>query len=179
MFSNKIKSAENNYLDESGEIIRNEKEVANVFNKYFMNIVPNIMDIINNHNLLSDLDTTNDPIEKLINKYQNHPIITSINKQITHSEFTFSFQPVTKEQITDLIRLLNNKTATQSTDIPTKLIKEYCVFFSEFIHKDINLCISVGKFRDDFKQAEVCPLYKKDGRTEKSNYRPISVLSNV
>ena len=32
---------------------------------------------------------------------------------------------------------------------------------------------------DAFKKAEVRPLYKKDGRTEKSNYRPISVLSNV
>ena len=83
LFSNKIKSAENIYLDESGEIIRNEKEVANVFNKYFMNIVPNIMGITNNHNLLRDLDTTNDPIEKTINKYQNHPSITSINKHDT------------------------------------------------------------------------------------------------
>ena len=89
LFSNKIKSAENIYLDESGEIIRNEKEVANVFNKYFANIVPNIMGITNNHNLLSDLDTTNDPIEKIINKYQNHPSITSINKHMAHSELTF------------------------------------------------------------------------------------------
>ena len=98
---------------------------------------------------------------------------------MTCSELTFSFQPVTKEQITNLIRLLNNKKAIQSTDIPTKLIKEYCVFFSEFMHKDINLCIAGGKYIDDFKQAEVCPLYKKDGRTDKSNYRPISILSNV
>ena len=178
-FSNKIKSVENIYLDESGEIIRNEKEVANVFNKYFANIVPNIMGITNNHNLLSDLDTTNDPIEKIINKYQNHPSITSINKPMTRSELTFSFHSATKEQITNLIRLLNNKKAIQSTDIPTKLIKEYCVFFSEFIHKDINLCIAAGKFIDDFKQAEVRPLYKKDGRTDKSNCRTISILSNV
>ena len=35
------------------------------------------MGITNNHKLLSDLDTTNDPIEKIINKYQNHPSITS------------------------------------------------------------------------------------------------------
>ena len=145
LFSNKVKSAENIYLDDSGEIIRNEKEVANVFNKYFASIVPNIMGITNNHNL-SDLDTTNDSIEKMINKYQ-----------------------------TNLIRLLNNKKAVQSTDIPTKLIKEYC----EFIHKNINLCIVAGKFIDDFKQAEVRPLYRKDGRTDKSNYRPISILSNV
>ena len=71
LFSNKTKSAENIYPYESGEITGNEKEVANVFNKYFVNIVPNIMGITNNHNLLSDLCTTNDPIEKIINKYQN------------------------------------------------------------------------------------------------------------
>ena len=29
-----------------------------------------------------------------------------------------------------------------------------------------------------FKKAKVQLLYKKDGKTEKSNYRPISVLSN-
>ena len=98
LFSNKIKSA-----------IRNEKDVANVFDKCFVNIVPNIMDITNNHNLLSDLDTTNNPIEKIINKYQNHPSITSINKHITHSELIFSFQPVTREQITNLIRLQQQK----------------------------------------------------------------------
>ena len=137
------------------------------------------MGITNNHNLLSDLDTTNDPIEKIINKYQNHPSITSLNKHMTRSELTFLFQHVRKEQITNLIRLLNNKKAIQSTDIQTKLVKEYCVFFPEFIHKDINLCKAAGKFIDDFKQAEVCPLYKKDGRTDKSNYRPISILSNV
>ena len=81
------------------------------------------MGINNNHNLLSDLGTTNDPIERVINKYQNHPSINSINKHRTYSELTLSFQLVTKEQITNLIRLLNNKKAIQSTDRPTKLIK--------------------------------------------------------
>ena len=76
-----------------------------------------------NHNLLSDTGTTNDPIEKIINKYQNHLRITSINKHMTHTELTLSFQSVTKEQITNLIRVLNNKKTIQSTDIPTKLIK--------------------------------------------------------
>ena len=137
------------------------------------------MGITNNHNLLSDLDTTSDPMEKIIIKYQNHPNITSINKLMAHSEFTFSFQPVTNEQITNLIRFLNNKKAMQSTDIPTKLIKEYCVFFFKFIHKDINLCITAGNVLDNFKQAEVCPFFKNDGRTDKANYKPISILSNV
>ena len=57
LFSNKIKSAENIFLDESGEIIRNEVEVANVFNRYFVNMVPN-NGITNNHNFLSSTDTS-------------------------------------------------------------------------------------------------------------------------
>ena len=39
-----------------------------------MNIVPNIMGITNNNNLLSDLDTTNNPIKKYINKYKIIPV---------------------------------------------------------------------------------------------------------
>ena len=50
LFSNKIKSADYIFLDESGEIIRNEVKVANVFNKYFVNMVPS-MGITNNNNL--------------------------------------------------------------------------------------------------------------------------------
>ena len=34
-------------------------------------------------------------------------------------------------------------------------------------------------FIADFKVAEVRPLYKYDGRADKSNYQPISILSNV
>ena len=57
LFSNKIKSAENIFLDESGEIVRNEVEVANVFNTYFVDMVPNNV-ITNNHNFLSSTDTS-------------------------------------------------------------------------------------------------------------------------
>ena len=38
---------------------------------------------------------------------------------------------------------------------------------------------SRGKFIDDIKQAEIRLLYKKDGGRDKSNYRPISILSNI
>ena len=98
---------------------------------------------------------------------------------MTNSELSFTFQPVTKNQISNLIKHLNDKKAVQSTDIPTKLIKEFCDFFSEFIYKSINHSITEGSFIADFKVAEVRPLYKNDGRADRSNYRPISILSNV
>ena len=49
--------------------------------------------------------------------------------------------------------------------------------FSRFI--TTNVCIAEITFVNEFKKAEVCPIYKKDERTEKSNYRPIGVRSNV
>ena len=55
LFSKKMKSVENIFLDESGEIIRSEVKVANVFNKYFVSI-----GITNNQNYLSNTDTSDD-----------------------------------------------------------------------------------------------------------------------
>ena len=137
------------------------------------------MGITNNHIFLSNTNTSDDPLDKIIDKYKNHPSITCINKHMTNFELSFTFQPVTKNQISNLIKHLNDKKAVQSTDIPTKLIKELCNFFSEFIYKSINHCITEGSFIADFKVAEFCLLYKNDGRADKSNYRPISILSNV
>ena len=38
---NKIKSVENITLDENGKLVRDEKEIANIFNDFFVNILPN------------------------------------------------------------------------------------------------------------------------------------------
>ena len=94
----------------------------------FVNIVPN-MGKANNHNLLSNTETFDDPLEKIIDKYKNHFSITCTDKQMTNSELTFTSQSV----INQIRKLLNNRKIVQSTDIPTKLIKESCDFFLEFI----------------------------------------------
>lgn len=43
----------------------------------------------------------------------------------------------------------------------------------------VSKCINESTYADAFKKAEKRPFYKIDGRTEKSNYTPISILSNV
>ena len=73
---------------------------------------------------------------------------------------------------------------TKKTDIPIKLRKEFCDFFSEFIYKSINHRIIEGNFIADFKKAEVRPPYKNGVRANKSNhmiklYRAINILSNI
>ena len=92
---------------------------------------------------------------------------------------SFVFETDTKENIEKLITNLNIRKAVQSNDIPTKLVKEFGYLFSKYIATSINRCITGGTFVNAFKKAEVRPIYKKDGGTEKSNYRPISVLSKV
>ena len=92
-------------------------------------MVPN-MGITNNRNFLGNTGTSGDPLEKIMDKYKNHLSITCISKLMTNSELTFTFQPVTKNQISKLMKLLNDKIAVQSTDIPTKLTKEFFDFFS-------------------------------------------------
>ena len=89
------------------------------------------------------------------------------------------FETVTKEKIEKPITNSNIKKAVQSNDIPTKLVHEFGYLFSKNIATSINRCKTGSTFVNAFKKAEVRPIYKKDGRTEKSNYRPISVLSNV
>ena len=59
------------------------------------------------------------------------------------------------------------------------LQKEFGYLFFIYIATIINRCIAEGTFVNAFKKAEVQPIYRKDGITEKSNYRPISVLSNI
>ena len=56
---------------------------------------------------------------------------------MTNFELSFTFQPVTKNQISNLIKHLNDKKAVQSTDIPTKLIKEFCDFFPSLYTKEL------------------------------------------
>ena len=72
-------------------------------------MVPSI-GITNNNNFLSSTDTsdTNDLLEKIVDKYKNYPSITCINKHMANSEISFTFQSVTENQISNLIKLLNN-----------------------------------------------------------------------
>ena len=58
----------------------------------------------NTYILLSNTNTSDDPLDKIIDKYKNHPSITCINKHMINSELSFTFQPVTKNQMNNSIK---------------------------------------------------------------------------
>ena len=69
--------------------------------------------------------------------------------------------------------------ATQSNDVPTKVLKENYDIFATFVTENVNNMIENSVFPDSFKQADIKPVYKKDSRNEKENCRPVSILSNL
>ena len=64
-------------------------------------------------------------------------------------------------------------------DAPTNYIKKFSDFFTPVITDDYNNYVAIGIFPECFKTAEVIPTCRKDKLTEKTNYRPISILSNI
>ena len=69
--------------------------------------------------------------------------------------------------------------ASQSSDIPTKIIKENVDIFAEFLWKSINSSIKSSTFPSCLKLADVTPLHKKGKKDKKDNYRPVSILPTL
>ena len=51
--------------------------------------------------------------------------------------------------------------------------------FGGFLAKNFNECLDKSFFPDELKCAEVFPVYKKNDKKNKNNYRPVSILSNI
>ena len=160
VFCNKLRSVENIALNENGKLVRDEKEVANIFNDFFVNIVPNL-GINTKHDFLNTTNISHNPSENAVYKYENHPSVIAIKKYMKGTNSSFSFQTVTKENIAKLITNLDIKKAVQSMDIPTKLVKEFGCLFSSFSASNINKCINEGTYVDAFKKPKFDKFTKK------------------
>ena len=73
---------------------------------------------------------------------------------------------------------LNNKKQT-SGNIPTKILKCVAHICNKQLAEHINYFIGTNTFPDTLKLAEIKSLHKKGDKTNKENYRPISILSTL
>ena len=177
-FSDKTISNENVTLVESEEIITDEKRVSEIFNEYFGNIVASL-NIPKTEFDSKIIEGINDTVSTAIKRYELHPSIMKINSIISADQ-TFSFQHVSREEILKEIVNLDNKKASHDDDIPTKIIKANSDIISEIIYNNFNSnVIDNCIFSDHLKTANVTPIFKKDSRTDKKNYRPVSILPNL
>ena len=98
----KITLNEKNVVSEVGQeqivskkVISEDQAVSEVFNKFLINIVPNLK-IPSNHNYDTDFLVTNDQVA--LNKFRNHPSIIMIKSERKSGQ-CFSFGTVTYDDI--------------------------------------------------------------------------------
>ena len=77
----------------SGKVISEDQAVAEVFNKFYINTVPNVK-IPTNHNYDTDFLVTNDQVANALNKFRNHHSIIMV-KNKRKADQCFPFGPVT------------------------------------------------------------------------------------
>ena len=51
--------------------------------------------------------------------------------------------------------------------------------FANFICLHFNYCIDIGEFPQEFQHADIIPVHKKKEKSDKTNYRPVSILPNL
>ena len=100
LFSNKVRSNTYITLNEDEKLIKNEYQIANIFNTFFIEIVPNLGTKVDEI-YLCDPSNISDPIETAIQKYKNHPSISLIKKMVSTVDKNnkFSFEPITEDDI--------------------------------------------------------------------------------
>ena len=97
LFSKKVNANENITLVENNNIISSEIEIAENLNAFFCNIVKELNIKVKVY-LLCDISDINDPVERAIKKYKNHPS-TQLIKETFNSNKTFLFDLVSSSTI--------------------------------------------------------------------------------
>ena len=119
-------------------------------------------------------------VEMAITKYKNHPSIKAITGRMEKlRKPTFNFKFTSHEERKKEVNNLKTKKPSQKSDIPLKITKEENVdIISYFLYHNFNNSLSCATFPTAMKDADVIPIHKKDDKTDKENYRPISILPN-
>ena len=172
LFSDKQKySNKEIMLMEGNTLISNDKEVAETMNTYFIESVENL-DIIP---YICEITHDTKTVSEIIKKFENHPSVLKI-KEYVNTEEKFSFTEVTSDEFQCEINQLDIKKATVENDIPAKVLIGTKDIIAGHLSSIYNNSRDDKNFPNSLKLADVTPIHKKEERTKKENYRPVSLL---
>ena len=134
--------------------ITNFEDIANEFNRYFINIGYSLSETIRSQQHFSD--------------YLN-------NK----TKARFDFVQVNEDEISKTIDKLKNKASYGCDNISNKLIKCASGILTKPITLLTNQILKTGIYPTQLKLSRVKPLFKKGDSTQFCNYRPISILPSI
>lgn len=134
-------------LQHNDSVVADDKEKAELLNNYFASI--------------SNIDTANARLPQI--EPPDNLSLDSIN--------------ITEKDVFDIIKTLKQSKACGPDNISHTLLREAAPVISKPLSQLFMMSLSSGKFPSTWKQANVCPIYKKGDPHNCSNYRPISLLS--
>ena len=126
--------------------------MAQTFNEFSVSIEKNL-GINENPPPTSSSETRN--VESIIAKFENHPSIVTIPNLFDKNSI-FSFEETEKIEVKD-IKNLDIKKELLSSDVPTKIIKEFDNLFVSFITENFNLCLNIAEIPEILKIALKLP----------------------
>ena len=145
-----------NCIETKNELLTDNTKITNEFNNYFSTVADNIL------------------------KENKTPILNTFDKYLKNrNRSSFAFEPCTPNEVFLLIAELNSSKSTGPNGIQTEILKMINFVICIPLSKIINICIRTGVHPDKLKLAHVIPIFKKGCRLLVSNYRPISLLSNI
>lgn len=86
---------------------------------------------------------------------------------------------LTKLEVTKVLENIDVNKAPAPDNIPARLLKETAAEIASSTCRLFHLLLFHGKFPDQWKQGNVCPVYKNEDPTLTKNYRPILLLHSV
>ena len=143
-------------------------------------------------NDLNNDDITSDPV-LISNKFNDYfsNVAEETRKKVPHSSKHFTnylknknaktlfLSPTDTQEVITCISSLNINKSSGPFSIPTRILHLIKNDIAKPLSDIINLSFCTGTFPTKLKIAKVIPVFKKDSLLNCSNYRPISLLSNI
>ncbi|XP_060607821.1 uncharacterized protein LOC132759963 [Ruditapes philippinarum] len=163
-YSKKTKSSPNIVLNIDDENCFEPTKIACHFNQFFTTVASVLVD-------------------KLPNPFNLFSVESDIFKEFYKNRNPdgnkFQLHTVSEEYIYKELCKLNCSKSTGLDEIPAKFLKDAAPFLKIHITFLVNNSITSKSVPNELKCAKVKPLFKKNNRSDVSNYRPVSILSIV
>ena len=113
-----------------------------------------------------------------VEKFPKHPSIVSIQKRMETISNKFSFKYEERKKCLREIQNLNSRKSSRQNGILVKIFKKTVTFVLVY-YTNFNNSLFSNKFSKYLKKADETSVFKKDEKSLKPNYRPVSIFSTV
>ena len=126
-----------------------------------------------------DIDKAN-----MLNDYFcSQAVVNDNNKPLPQHTFTCNSRlnsiTISQQDVRDVLNNLNVTKASGPDLISPRLLKEGATILSKPLSIIFNRSLLQGYFPSNWKDANATAIYKKEDKSMPSNYRPISLLSQI